>query len=222
MAAETVLPEAVVFDFDGVILESLDVKTRAFATLFADEEPQAVAKILEHHRANGGVSRFEKFRYAYREVLRRSLGAAEEARLGARFNALVEEAVVAADWVLGAREFLEIHHARLPLFVASGTPEEELWRIVERRGLARYFRGVYGTPETKDSILGRIARENGWPFRSLLMVGDALNDYHSAAKVGARFAGRVRPGEPNPFPAGVPVLPDLRGLDLFLVARGSL
>lgn len=206
------MPKGIVFDFDGVILQSVDIKTRAFEALFASEAPEARARIVGYHLANGGISRFEKFRYAYHEVLRRPLPPEEEKALGDRFNALVEEAVSVCPWVPGAREFLEARHRRLPLFVASGTPQAELRRIVERRALAGFFRGVYGTPDKKDAILRAVASALPCEPRDLLMVGDARNDYDAARAVGAAFLGVAPPGAENPFPSGVEVLPDLTGL----------
>ena len=47
---------AIVFDFDGVILESLDIKTRAFAALF-DGFPDHTEQIAGYHLNNLGVSR---------------------------------------------------------------------------------------------------------------------------------------------------------------------
>ena len=55
---------AVIFDFDGVIVESLDVKADAFRSLFADH-PEHVDQIVRLHRENLGVSRYEKFRTIY-------------------------------------------------------------------------------------------------------------------------------------------------------------
>lgn len=208
---ESLPVRAVVLDFDGVVLESVDVKTRAFEALFRAEGPRACALIVAYHEANGGISRYEKFRWAYREVLKRPLSPGEEAALGERFNALVEEAVSAAAWVPGAREFIEAWHAALPLFVASGTPEEELRRIVERRGLAGRFRGVYGSPRRKAEILAAIAEQLGCPPSGLAMIGDALNDLEGARRAGARFIGRRLAGA-EPFPPGTPVIDDLRGL----------
>lgn len=212
------MPKGIVFDFDGVILQSVDIKTRAFEALFAGEAPESVARILAYHLANGGISRYEKFRHAYREILRRPLSADEEKALGDRFNALVEQAVSVCPWVPGAREFLAARHAQLPLFVASGTPQVELRRIVERRGLSGFFRGVYGTPDKKDAILRKVAAELACAPAELLMIGDAGNDYDAARAVGAAFVGVVAPGTPDPFPPGVAVLPDLTGLDGLLAA----
>ena len=63
---------AILFDFDGVILESVDVKTKAFAELFKDF-PEHVDQIVQYHIDNMGVSRFDKFRYIYRYILKRKL-----------------------------------------------------------------------------------------------------------------------------------------------------
>ena len=200
-------PAGVVLDFDGVILDSVGVKTEAFRRLFAAEGPGPQARIVAHHQANGGISRFEKFRWAYREVLKRQLSHEEERTLGLRFNALVEDAVMAAEFIPGALEFLEGFSDRLPLFVASGTPEDELRRIVLSRGLAGHFKAVRGSPARKADILGEVAAGLGASAADLVMVGDAVNDLDAAREAGAAFIGIGRG-----FPDGVDVLPDLRGL----------
>lgn len=205
-------PSAVVFDFDGVILESVDVKTDAFRRLFEREGPEAVERILAFHRANGGISRYEKFRWAYREILKRGLSAGDEKALGERFNSLVEDAVAECDWVPGARECLSSLRGTLPLYIASGTPTEELRRIVARRGLETFFRGVFGSPTTKTEILRQVAELERRPPHTLVMVGDAVTDFKAAVSCGARFIGRTPVGAACQFPAGTEVLSDLRRL----------
>lgn len=51
---------AIVLDFDGVIVESLDIKTRAFRDLFSDY-PQHLDKIMSYHLAHNAISRYIKF-----------------------------------------------------------------------------------------------------------------------------------------------------------------
>lgn len=213
------MPDAlsgVVLDFDGVVLQSVDIKTRAFAELFSGEKPEDARKILDYHLAHGGVSRFEKFRWAYREVLKRPLPAEKEKELGERFNALVEEAVSKCAFVPGAREFLTRASRGLPLFVASGTPQPELRRIVERRGLSDFFKGVYGAPAKKAEIISGVARSLACSPQKLAMVGDAMTDHDAAKETGARFIGV---GPASAFPPGTFVLPDLTGLDAALAAE---
>lgn len=203
-------PRAVVLDFDGVVTDTVDLKTRSFAAVFSGEPAEAVARILEYHAAHNGISRYEKFRWAYREVLRRPLTPEAEAELGRRYNRLVEDAVVDAPEIPGALAF--IRACPVPVFVASGTPEEELRRIVARRGYDGLFAGVFGAPTKKAPILREVARAVGAAPDALAMVGDAMTDHNAAREVGARFIGVVAPGRPDPFPPGTEVLPDLFGL----------
>jgi len=62
--------QAVFFDFDGVILESVDIKGWAFGKLFEKQHPEHVDEIVAFHHANNGMSRFEKFRNFYKNNFR--------------------------------------------------------------------------------------------------------------------------------------------------------
>src|SRR3990167_2961874 len=114
--------KAIIFDFDGVLVESVEVKTRAFAELYKEYGPEIVGKVVEYHLKNGGVSRFKKFRYFHQVLLGKELSTEEERVLGERFSCLVEDLVINSQWVSGAKEFLDMYHNRLDLYVVSGTP----------------------------------------------------------------------------------------------------
>ena len=205
-------PAGIVFDFDGVIVESLEIKTRAFRALFHDE-PAHVNDIVAFHCAQAGMSRFEKFDLIYRDILRRPRDPAPPGARGAPVAALVREAVEACPEVPGATACLSAHAAAgRPLFVASATPEAELRQIVETRGLARYFRGVYGSPQSKTAIARQILEEHGGRPTDWWFVGDAMNDWRAAQASGMTFVGRVRAGEPDEFPADVHRIRDLTDL----------
>ena len=111
-----------------------------------------------------------------------------------------------------ARELLEALRGRIPLFMASGTPEDELREIVERRAIARYFRAVRGSPSTKATILCEVACMLGVSCAELLMVGDSMTDYEAAVDTGAQFVGRVAPDGTNHFPDGTQVVSALSEL----------
>jgi HAD superfamily hydrolase (TIGR01549 family) len=204
--------EAIVFDFDGVLVESLDVKTQAFASLYAEYGTDIVRKVIAYHLANGGVTRFKKFRYYHETLLGIPLTTKAEVELGQRFSCLVEDAVVDAPAVPGAMEFLERHAGTLPLFVASSTPEQELKRIVERRGMSRYFEDLFGAPHTKAEILVRISTQRRFTPDRVLMIGDARADYEGALAAGADFIGRGTQAS-GLFPPDVRLIPDLTALE---------
>ena len=207
--------QAIVFDFDGTIVESVDTKTYAFRTLFGGY-PQYLDRIVALHLEHGGRSRYEKFAMIYRDVLKQDPLPGEFDELGRRFEALVCDAVVACPFVVGAPAFLEEYSARLPIVVVSGTPHGELTGIIERRGLTSHFVEAHGSPPEKDQILRELLERRGWPPRDVLFVGDARSDWLAARAVGVRFVGRLAPGLPNIFDGTVPVIPDLTGLNRFV------
>jgi len=188
----------VILDFDGVILESVSVKTEAFRTLFSQEQDH-VNEIVEYHIKNGGMSRFEKFRYIYKHILKKNLDQDTFNSLSEQFSGLVFQGVLDAPFVAGAERFLERWNTRIPLSIVSATPEQELNEILRARNLTRYFRNVFGAPSKKADCIQRIITESGVPASGVLFVGDALNDLAAARLSGVNFIGRTREGDEDIF-----------------------
>lgn len=187
------MTRAIILDFDGVVVESNDIKAAAFDTLFADA-PGRLVEIQDYHRTNGGISRRVKFRHIHEKILGRSYDAEIEASLAAQFSTLVEDQVVQAPFVPGAREFLDRAQRRYRLFIASGTPESELLRILTRRGLLSFFVRAYGSPTTKPVIIREVCRIHGLRPHEVVFVGDGSSDLEAARETGVTFVARVVPG----------------------------
>lgn len=197
--------EAIFFDFDGVLVDSFHVKTRAFAALYEHDHPHIVEDVIAYHNAHGGVSRHKKFEYFEGTLLGCDPTRARLEELANRFATTVLEEVIASAEIPGAEHQLKLlTGAGTPCFVVSGTPEDELKLIVERRKLTSYFRSVHGAPAEKPDILADLIAQHGYDPRRCLMVGDAMTDYHAAKRVGVPFLGVVRAA--SPFPGGTTVV----------------
>lgn len=182
----------IVFDFDGVLVESGEVKTEAFAHLFKAEPAEVVARVVRYHEQHGGICRFEKFRVIYREILQRPLSEEAFRRLCEAFSGLVVDEIVAAPWVPGAEEFLRRHRqGRYTFFIVSGTPQQELREIIRRRGMAHFFAEVLGAPETKARLLSGLLRRHAFRRHEVVFVGDAQTDWLAARQCGVRFVRRM-------------------------------
>lgn len=204
---------AIFFDFDGVLVDSVAIKSAAFERLFADYDAELVARILAYHRLHNGISRVEKIRFAHQEIIGCPLPGNELERWAQRYAGLVFELVVAAAWVDGARDFLDRVYRHVPIFLVSGTPLDELAAIVERRGMSKYFVEVCGSPTLKADHLRRLLRTYRIDASRAVFIGDALIDHHAARETGLHFIGIARE---NTFPVGTEILPDCRNLQALI------
>ncbi len=214
-AGTAVLPveglDAILFDFDGVLVDSVDIKSRVFCALFADH-PDHLDAITALHERHGGLSRLVKFDMIYRDILKVPLTEDHRVRLARHFADLVVEQVIACPMIAGAEAVLRALAPRLPLEVVSGTPEPELREIIARRGLTSYFHGIHGSPRGKAEIIGDLLARFGWRARRVVMVGDALTDHEAAMAHGLPFIGRVPAGQASPFPPGTRLVETLTEL----------
>ena len=86
----------ITFDFGGVLVESVDVKTRAYVSLFEEYGQDIVSKVVDYHMKNGGVSRFVKLRTIYDKILKKPLSEDKFNSLSEQFSSIVVNEVVAA------------------------------------------------------------------------------------------------------------------------------
>ncbi|NOS90636.1 MAG: HAD family hydrolase [Cyclobacteriaceae bacterium] len=182
-------PQAVFFDFDGVILESADVKTEAFVELFK-QYPHLQESVKQHHLQNQGVSRYKKFEWIYENLLHQPLSESESQELGKEFSNLAFDKVVQSPFVPGALELLQSIHQQCLCFVASGTPEQELKQIVERRSLTKYFKEVCGIPRSKTQIVLEMIEKYKLTPSKCWFVGDATTDFEAAKETQLNFIAR--------------------------------
>jgi len=198
--------DALFFDFDGVLADSMEVKTRAFAKLFEPYGSEIQSKVVDHHRKNGGMPRRDKFKHYYAELLHRPLDNNEMERLCKAFSSLVIDEVVAAPGIPGAIEFLEKWHKAIPCFVVSAVPDEELGMIVTKRGLNKYFRMVLGSSRSKMEHLEYLLGKFVFDSAKCLYFGDAENDYKAAKACKIPFIG-ILTGTEAPL---LQVAPDIK------------
>lgn len=205
---------AVIFDLDGVIIESAGIKTRAFEILFADY-PDKLSEIISYHQKNGGISRYVKFRYFYEKILGQELSVEKEAELGEKFSKIVLTQILEAPFVPGAIEFLSQNKNHYDLFIASGTPEVELQNIMSHRQLNQFFVEVHGAPKDKAAIIEDILDRYTFQRKETVFIGDAESDRAAAEKTRILFIARLTRENPELKDCRWKIN-DLTGLDTFL------
>jgi phosphoglycolate phosphatase-like HAD superfamily hydrolase len=180
---------AIVFDFDGVILESADIKTEAFRALYA-EYPDKLTAIRDYHIAQAGISRYVKFEHIQRNILGLPYTEEDRKRVSAEFERLTRERILRCPQVPVADELLLGLRGRVLRIVGSGTPHAELELIVSERGMRDWFEEVWGSPRMKSEILRDVMARHTLSPQEVLMVGDGMSDYDAAREAGTRFLAR--------------------------------
>jgi phosphoglycolate phosphatase-like HAD superfamily hydrolase len=197
----------VVFDFDGTLVDSNDIKREAYYR--AVEEFAGAAAILSELLAPGAAGdRYDVFR---KFVERVGGDAALAKTLTRRYSERCEAMISACEEIRGATECLRrLRQRGKRLYVSSGTPQVHLRPLLERRGLDRLIDGSFGGPISKVENLRTVLEQERATPEETVVVGDGLDDAWAAETVGCGFIAVLSPGSRKP-PAlrQVPDLVDL-------------
>jgi phosphoglycolate phosphatase-like HAD superfamily hydrolase len=174
------------WDFDGVIKDSVDVKTRAYVDLFTPFGSEIATRVRNHHEQNGGQSRYEKIPLYLGwagQVVTQDL----VALYCLRFSDAVRQAVIDSRWVPGAREYLQENHDRQRFVLVTATPQLEIEDILRALGIAEWFSEVHGAPTPKASAVNSVLSRWGCDCREAILVGDSESDMKAAQSSGVDF-----------------------------------
>ena len=199
---------AVVYDFDGTLVDSNLIKWRAFETCFAEHGAQREA-ILAYCRGHHHVPRGDKFRHVVEGILGRPYTAEMAADLHARFAAATTGAIVTATEIPGAARFVRAVARRGPTALLSSTPHDVLLYIVGARGWAGDFTVIRGAPVDKAAWLAKFREGHGLDGDGLVFFGDTPEDAGAAERAGCGFVGVANL---ELAAAGAPFVPDFLGL----------
>ena len=177
----------ILFDFDGVLADSVQVKSNAFFKLYIQYGDEIANEVLSHHEKNGGMSRYTKFKHYHKEYLNIDLTEDGITELSNSFSDLVVNDVIKSNEVPGALWFLSKYSKDLNFWIVSATPTAEVKMISEKRKISHHFLGIYGSPIEKSKNVKSILEENNLQVSNTVFLGDALNDYHAAKQNGIHF-----------------------------------
>ena len=197
--------KVIIYDFDGVICDSVNVKTEAFIELYKSYGPEIQAQVKEYHLLNGGISRFEKFRYFQSVLLNKKVSENDIIELSNQFAALVKEKVIASKYIKGAYEFIKKNSFKKQ-FICTGTPETEILEITKRKGISTFFEKLYGAPKTKIEIIEIILKQTNVNRNTCIFFGDAMTDYNAAQICKIPFIGIENYA--TIFPKGTTIIKD--------------
>ena len=177
----------VVLDCDGVILDSNCLKTDAIIHVLEDEPRDCINNMITYHKANGGISRYEKFRHYFKEINPKDDWELKAGLLISKFSKIVEKRMLECDYIPGVLEFINnVKDLGLPIFVVSGSDEEELRGIFNKRCIDSLFSAIYGSPSSKIENMEKVKLKVG-PLAKGIFFGDSIVDMEAAEGFGLDF-----------------------------------
>src|SRR5215217_1701726 len=204
---------AIIFDLDGVILDSVALKTDLFLRCYGDELTGEHKTYIRAHQArHGGVGRGDKFEHFELALFGRQPTPENVARLTRLYGDFLAEEIDNCSYLPGAEAFLTAAGKELPLHLVSGTLHEDLVRILNDRNLMEHFVSIIGSPTRKLEAFRAIVAQEKYDPMTVLAIGDARTEFDAAIALGMQFVGIVAPPEPNPFPPDTLVYPNLSAL----------
>jgi pyrophosphatase PpaX len=199
----------IVFDFDGTLVDSNDLKLQTFYEVTEPYDPTGttITRILKQFP---NKDRFVIFQALARELFTKNLTVTPKdlgnlaAQWAEDYTIKCEKAIELCQEVPGTSETLQwISKQHIPIFINSRTPTTTLKRLVTLRSLHSYISEVYGAPATKSENLRHIQNQTQAKPKEILFVGDSEDDREAAREIDCHFVGVAlgeKPRFSNPPP----------------------
>jgi len=184
--------KVVVFDFDGVIVPSEEIKIEGYGLMFSEFGEEVPSAAIEEARREFSDARGNRFDII-RSILTRT-GKTEKLEEGVavyaeRFGKIVKERIESLRVTDGVHELLGKLSKEFPLYINSNNPDDVLRVTLQSLGVEKYFKGIYGSSKKKAENLAEIARLESASSQEMLFIGDGTGDLKAAQEFGCKFIG---------------------------------
>ena len=182
--------KTILWDFDGVILDSMKIKGDGFVELFKEYDESYLKQISKYHYSHGGVSRFEKIKYFYTEVLKESISEDEVLNLSDKFADIIEKKLYDKNNLIEETiMFIKNNYKKYNFHIVSGAEHIELNKLCDTFELSQYFTSIDGSPTKKNILVKNVIDSYGYKEIETVLIGDSMTDYSAANKNKIAFYG---------------------------------
>ncbi len=178
-----------IFDCDGIILNSNKIKTESFKEVVYHYGKEAAEELVKFHVMNGGISRYEKFNYFFETIASNhnlDKNSIDVEKLIKNYGLKVQKKIEECEISIQIMQYRKYSDG--VWYVVSGSDQNELIKIFKKKKLKNSFNGgIYGSPLSKDEIFKNIFKEKMDEIPKSIYIGDSKYDYLAAKKIGMDF-----------------------------------
>ena len=176
----------IIFDFDGVILNSHKVKTDAFEKIFSNYGKAIGKKAKNYHLKNIGKSRFLKFKYILNNTLKYKSSKDLIKDLDKEFSNYCDNKIFKLKISKNLIEYFKKNYKKKNFFISTGTPQKKIEEIIKKKKIKKFFKEVYGSPTKKVTHINKIISKYRNKNKTIF-IGDSKEDYKAAKICGINF-----------------------------------
>ena len=182
--------KVILWDFDGVLINSGAVRDLGFEQVLADYPAEQVAQVMNYHRVNGGLSRYVKFRYFFEQILKQKVTDVQVQNLAKSFSEIMHELLVNPDLLIAdSLHFAKEYHLKREMHIDSGSDQIELRYLCNQLNIDQYFKTINGSPTPKTALVKNLLKNLDYKPEDVVLIGDSINDYEAAEDNGIKFIG---------------------------------
>ena len=182
--------KTILWDFDGVILDSMPIRDYGFRKIFENFDESLVNQLIEYHNLNGGLSRFHKIKYFYNELLKRDITEEQVCEYADRFSAIMREELINPKYLISdSIEFIRKNYQKYSFHIVSGSEHNELNYLCQQLRISKCFISINGSPIPKTELVKRLLDQYNYLQGDTILIGDSMNDFEAAEKNGVVFYG---------------------------------
>ncbi len=180
----------ILFDFDGVILDSMPVREFGFRKIFESYDDEIVNRLLDYHNKNGGLSRYVKIRYFFEELLNLEISDDKVSLLAEEFSVIMRKELVDKKYLISETvNFLDQNFKIYNLHIVSGSDENELRFLCKELNVEKYFLSINGSPIHKNDLVKNVLSAYNYKTKETILIGDSINDYDASRVNSIDFYG---------------------------------
>jgi phosphoglycolate phosphatase-like HAD superfamily hydrolase len=180
--------KVIFWDFDGVLMDSNAVRDLGFELILAEYPKDQVDQLLAFHQANGGLSRYVKFRYFFEQVRGESCIDDEILVLAERFSLIMRELLVNPKLLIEETlNFLKENQGKYIMHITSGSDQNELRYLCKSMGIEHLFESIHGSPKPKKDWVKELINTYGYRNDECVLIGDSLNDFEATQHCNIHF-----------------------------------
>lgn len=182
--------KVILFDFDGVILDSMPIRDVGFRKIFEEFPSELVEEFIKYHRENGGLSRFYKIEYFYKNLLKKDISEEKILEYAAAFSEIMKKELINSKYLIQETiQFIEKNFNKKTFHIVSGSEQNELRYLCKELNLSKYFKSIEGSPTHKNNLVENILKREKYSLDEVILIGDSINDYNAASINGLKFFG---------------------------------